>query len=329
MAAGRRRGPIPTVGRSRDARAAAARAASTSSASSSTTRCSSAPTPCASWGWCGWRRIGLSYCEGAAVPYRPARNLEQFFINRFGRELYLTFFKSYTEKVWGVPCDEISAEWGAQRIKGLSITTALTHFLRRLVRRSPDAIAQSDTETSLIEQFLYPEVRARARCGRLVADEVRAAGWPDADAPARRADCTSRATAWRRWKPSIRGRGETTIYRGDYFFSTMPIQDLVQALAAAVPAGVREVADGLIYRDFITVGLLLDEVEGPRDARPAAQLIATTGSTSRSRTSSVGRLQIFNNWSPYLVADPVEGLDRAGVLLLRGRRPVATDPTRK
>src|SRR5205085_1300255 len=82
-----------------------------------------------------WRvaKIGMSYLQACVAPIRNERNLEQFFINRFGRELYHTFFKSYTEKVWGVPCQEISAEWGTQRIKGLSITKSLKHALGKLI----------------------------------------------------------------------------------------------------------------------------------------------------------------------------------------------------
>src|SRR5262249_8288109 len=99
--------------------------------------------------------IGLSYLRSALLPIRPERNLEQFFINRFGRELYSTFFKSYTEKVWGVPCDQISAEWGAQRVKGLSVRKLIGHALKAPFRRRD--LAQKGTETSLIEQFLYPK----------------------------------------------------------------------------------------------------------------------------------------------------------------------------
>src|SRR5579863_386728 len=105
-----------------------------------------------------WRtfKIGMSYVRSRLFPQRPEVNLEQFFINRFGNELYRTFFQSYTEKVWGVPCNQISAEWGAQRIKGLSIRTAVAHALRKTFRRAGD-LAQKDTQTSLVEQFLYPK----------------------------------------------------------------------------------------------------------------------------------------------------------------------------
>ena len=109
-------------------------------------------------------KIGVSYVMSRVHPIKEEKSLEDFLINRFGRELYLTFFKSYTEKVWGTPCDKISAEWGAQRIKGLSLTTALKHFLRKaFTRKTPQAagtqsdVAQKGTDTSLIERFLYPK----------------------------------------------------------------------------------------------------------------------------------------------------------------------------
>ena len=89
-------------------------------------------------------RIGFSYLRSALFPIRDVKNLEQFLVNRFGRELYLTFFKSYTEKVWGVACDQISAEWGAQRIKGLSIRKAVLHFLKQAAGGSKD-VAQKGT----------------------------------------------------------------------------------------------------------------------------------------------------------------------------------------
>src|ERR1017187_2326514 len=103
-------------------------------------------------------RIGISYVWSVLFPIRNEKNLEEFFINRFGRELYLTFFKSYTEKVWGVACREISAEWGAQRIKGLSVTRTLLHILKRLFGSKGADLAQKGTETSLIEKFLYPKL---------------------------------------------------------------------------------------------------------------------------------------------------------------------------
>ena len=101
-------------------------------------------------------RVGVSYLWARLFPIKPEKNLEEFFINRFGKELYKTFFKSYTEKVWGVKCSDISAEWGAQRIKGLSITEAIKHAL--LKKKRTDDVSQKNIETSLIERFLYPEL---------------------------------------------------------------------------------------------------------------------------------------------------------------------------
>src|SRR6202790_521945 len=102
-------------------------------------------------------RIGLSYAQSQMIQRSPETSLEDFFVNRFGNRLYRTFFKDYTEKVWGVPCKEIAAEWGAQRIKGLSVTKAVAHALTSPFRSSADT-SQKRTETSLIERFLYPKL---------------------------------------------------------------------------------------------------------------------------------------------------------------------------
>jgi protoporphyrinogen oxidase len=104
-------------------------------------------------------RIGTSYLRARLRPIREEASLEDFMINRFGRELYATFFEDYTEKVWGVPPKQIKADWGAQRIKGLSVSRALLHAARGLLPglRSGRDIYQRDTETSLIERFLYPK----------------------------------------------------------------------------------------------------------------------------------------------------------------------------
>src|SRR5271163_494606 len=105
-------------------------------------------------------KIGISYLRARLFPRTVEKSLEDFLINRFGRQLYLTFFKSYTEKVWGTPCNEISAEWGAQRIKGLSLTTAVKHFVKKTFGRKPKGsgvgdVSQKGTDTSLIERFMY------------------------------------------------------------------------------------------------------------------------------------------------------------------------------
>jgi protoporphyrinogen oxidase len=102
-------------------------------------------------------RITASYLRSWAAPIRAERSLEDFFINRFGRELYRTFFKDYTEKVWGVPCQSISADWGAQRVRGLSVKRAITDAVKALLVRD-NSLSQKETETSLIRRFFYPKL---------------------------------------------------------------------------------------------------------------------------------------------------------------------------
>ena len=251
-------------------------------------------------------KIGASYARSAMFPHKNEQNLEQFFINRFGRELYETFFKSYTEKVWGVPCQEISAEWGAQRVKGLSVTKTITHFLKkRLNGHQPGDVSQKSTETSLIEQFLYPKY-GPGQMWETVAQKVKNLGGEiHTGINVRGMHCRDGRIA------SVRATdasGAEREFAGDYFFSTMPIKELVRALDVPVPANVREVSDGLQYRDFLTVGLLLKSlkvtdpsVNGNANTR---RLIEDNWIYIQEPDVLAGRLQIFNNWSPHLVSQP-------------------------
>jgi len=244
-------------------------------------------------------RIGSSYLRARASPIRPERNLEQFFINRFGRELYATFFRDYTEKIWGTPCSEISAEWGAQRIKGLSITKAVAHVLRRAFG-SGNSIAQKETETSLIERFLYPKY-GPGQMWDVVAEEIVAAGGEIR----RNVEVTGvdvedgRVTGVR---ARAGGEGEELSIAANLVFSTMPIRTLLRGLSVTVPDEIREISEGLQYRDFITVGLLLDGLLGT--APGTADWIEDNWIYVQEPGVEVGRMQIFNNWSPYMVADP-------------------------
>lgn len=245
-------------------------------------------------------KIGASYLLSAVHQIKPEETLEQFLINRFGRQLYLTFFKSYTEKVWGVPCDRISAEWGAQRIKGLSLVTAVAHFLKSLVRRDSKDIRQKDTETSLIEQFMYPKF-GPGQLWEYVAEEIEErggrilTGWTVTEIHT----AGDRITA----VTATNEDGGTRRFEGDYFFSTMPVRDLVRGLDADVPPEAREIANGLVYRDFITVGMLLKGLRIKEDGA-AGGLLKDNWIYIQEPDVLVGRMQIFNNWSPYMVADP-------------------------
>jgi protoporphyrinogen oxidase len=242
-------------------------------------------------------RIGVSYLRSALLPIRPVQNLEQFFINRFGRELYRTFFKSYTEKVWGVPCSQISAEWGAQRIKGLSITKSVMHFLKQKFHKSAD-VAQKQMETSLIEQFLYPKL-GPGQMWELVADEVRRMGgeiYTGLEVVKLRSD-GNRILA----VETTDDHGGQRTFSGDYFFSTMAVKDLLQSMGPIVPANVAEVGRGLPYRDFITVGLLVKRL---KVSEKDQHTIEDNWIYIQEPEVLTGRLQIFNNWSPHLVSNP-------------------------
>jgi len=248
-------------------------------------------------------KIGFSYSKSLVHQVKPEKTLEQFLVNRFGRELYLTFFKSYTEKVWGVPCDKISAEWGAQRIKGLSITKAISHFLKKRFASKPAGdIAQKGTETSLIEKFMYPKL-GPGQLWEYVAEDIQKKG-------------AVVKTGWQVDKLRTDGfrviaaeafnaeTGERETIEADYFFSTMPIKELMRCLDAPVPREVMELSDGLIYRDFITVGVLLRKLKIKEDTPQGAKLLSDNWIYIQEPDVQVGRMQIFNNWSPYLVANP-------------------------
>ena len=242
-------------------------------------------------------RIGLSYLRAALRPIHPERNLEEFFINRFGRELYRTFFQSYTEKVWGLSCREISAEWGAQRVKGLSVRKTITHFVRQAFSRNRDGIQQKRVETSLIEQFLYPK-RGPGQMWDEVAKRVRSAGGQVlTNMDVQR--ILTEGNRVRAIEAVDATTGQSQVFKGDYFFSTMPVRDLLHSLDCDVPAAIRAIADGLQYRNFITVGLLAEELAVHENGRP----ITDNWIYIQEPDVLVGRLQIFNNWSPYMVAD--------------------------
>ncbi len=251
-----------------------------------------------------WRtlKIGVSYVRSALFPLKQEQTLEQFFINRFGSELYHTFFKSYTEKVWGVPCDQISAEWGAQRVKGLSVWSTLVHACMKVVKTGNHDIRQKDTETSLIEQFLYPKfgpgqmweevaclIRQRGAkiCTGYSVDRLITEGWQ-----VKAVEAVNLAT------------GQRETFEGDYFFSTAPVKELMRSFDAAPPRNVLEVSDGLVYRDFITVGLLVRSLRINDHTAQGQELISDNWIYIQESDVLLGRLQIFNNWSPFMVADP-------------------------
>jgi protoporphyrinogen oxidase len=238
-------------------------------------------------------KIGLSYLLAQVKSRSPEISLEDFLINRFGHRLYRTFFKSYTEKVWGVPCQEISADWGAQRIKGLSIAKAIQHALFRRFRSSVDT-SQKHAETSLIERFLYPkfgpgqmweEVAKRVTSlGGAIHFRQRVVAIEHVAGKVASVDVFDEVTRAVRRIPC------------DHLLSTMPVKDLI-AMLKPDDTCIAQIAADLPYRSLMTAGLLLRSMRGR--PTPSDNWIYIQEPDVR-----IGRLQIFNNWSPALVADP-------------------------
>ncbi len=254
---------------------------------------------------------GFSYLK-SMVHKRPEDNLENFYLNRFGRKLYSMFFEGYTEKLWGRHPSEISADWGAQRVKGLSIMGVLKNAFQKLLPKKRD---NSEVETSLIEEFWYPRYgpgqlweTVESNCEnagvKVVTDakviEVRQQNGHISSVVTEAAD------------------GTRTEWNADQFISSMPVKDLVEAIDAAgvdteaaatgskaAPEAVTEVAEGLPYRDFVTVGLLVNhlKLENTTDIPTLGNppIVPDCWIYVQDPGYKVGRIQVFNNWSPYLV----------------------------
>lgn len=236
--------------------------------------------------------IGISYAKAVLFPIKNVLTLEHFFVNRFGNRLYKTFFKEYTEKVWGVSCNEISAEWGAQRIKGLSITKTLLYALKKKLKVNTKNIQQKDTETSLIEYFLYPKY-GPGQMWEVVADKIaKNGGILKQNAKVIAINFENNKVKNVQIENAITNKKETIEL--DYCISTMPVNELINSFNYNIPKDVKKVSEGLLYRDFITVGLLLDTIN---------YNLEDNWIYIQENYVKVGRLQIFNNWSPFMVKD--------------------------
>lgn len=244
-------------------------------------------------------KAGLGYIA-ATLRKMPETSLENFYINRFGRPLYNMFFEDYTEKVWGLHPSRLGADWGSQRVKGLSILTIMYDMLKKVTGTK----GQGKVETSLIEEFVYPKL-GPGQLWEVAAKEVQQNGGEV------------------HMKHSVRGihindngkvdyveilKDDNTVEKTecDYFLSSMPIKDLVACIKGIdVPEDVKAVARELPYRDFITVGLLVKKLKmtNTTHIKTFKNRIPDTWIYIQERDVKVGRLQIFNNWSPYLLKD--------------------------
>jgi protoporphyrinogen oxidase len=227
----------------------------------------------------GVRIIG-SYVRWHLFPYKEEETFEQWVTNRFGRRLFETFFKSYTEKVWGIPCSELKAEWAAQRIKNLSLKTAITAMF----------LKPQETIKTLIEEFDYPR-RGPGMLWTAVQDRVNERGG--------QVQLNSNVVGIHREGPRITGvtveqNGRTYFMPGSSFISSMPLTQLVQWLDPPPPPDVLQAASQLSYRDFLTVCLIIKKPE----------LFPDNWIYIHDPSVQVGRIQNFKNWSADMVPDP-------------------------
>ncbi|MDR1202772.1 MAG: NAD(P)/FAD-dependent oxidoreductase [Tannerellaceae bacterium] len=232
---------------------------------------------------------------------RKENSLEDFYINRFGRSLYKLFFEDYTEKVWGVHPSKLGADWGAQRVKGFSLSGVITHIFKKIVS-SKQTIEQKHAETSLIERFIYPKLGS-GQLWETVASDIEEKGgnvYKNCKVTGIRVENNKVINV------EVAENGTTQTKPCNYLFSSMPIKDLVAAIKGIeVPEEVRKVAKELPYRDFITVALLVNKlkIKNKTKIKTYQERVSDTWIYIQERDVRIGRLQIFNNWSPYMVDD--------------------------
>ncbi|MDB4973032.1 MAG: FAD-binding protein [Myxococcaceae bacterium] len=237
-------------------------------------------------------RCVCSYAYARCFPVATEANFEDWVSNRFGRRLFEIFFKTYTEKVWGIPCTELSADWAAQRIKNLNLFVAVKNAL------IGNFLSRGPVVTSLIDEFKYPRLGPGQMWER-VAQRLDESGYP-----VRKHARVSRIVHAQGQVTKVVYRDEAGVEHeepGDQFLSTMPMGELIRALDPPAPDRVLAAADGLRYRDFLTVGLIID--------RPAS--FPDNWIYVHSADVKVGRIQNFAAWSPDMV--PEEGRSSLGL----------------
>ena len=223
-----------------------------------------------------------SYIRWHFKPYPAEENLEQWVTNRFGKRLFEIFFKTYTEKVWGIPCTEIRAEWAAQRIQGLSLAKAILNAAQLQKR--------SDSIKTLIDRFQYPRL-GPGQMWEKATDRIRQLG---GDVLMRHDVTHLEHRAGRIVAARVKTPNGTRRIEGDHFISTMPLRNLARALDPLPPADIRAAGEGLNYRDFLTVALMLE----------SENLFPDNWIYIHTPGVKVGRIQNFNNWSRDMVPRP-------------------------
>lgn len=240
-------------------------------------------------------KCGFGYL-GSCMHKRKEDSLENFYINRFGKPLYELFFESYTTKLWGVSPKQLSASWGAQRVKGLSLWKTLAAAITKPFKKK-----DAKVETSLIEQFKYPKLGPGQFYTKLASDVVAKGGEIIYEKEVVKVNLDENKNI-----KSLETK-DGSVYECDAVFSTMPIKDLAFALGEDVMGKEAfEIATTLPYRDFITVGLLLNglKIKNKTKIKTLNNLVPDNWIYVQERDVTMGRIQIFNNWSPYMVDDP-------------------------
>lgn len=236
--------------------------------------------------------VGFSYLK-TVFHKREEKSLEDFYINRFGKKLYSMFFENYTENLWGRHPSEISPEWGAQRVKGLSVKAVLGDIFGKLFHKKNRKV-----ETSLIEEFAYPKL-GPGQLWDLTAAEVQKMG----GVIIKNARVVQLCKTGNRLTGLVyehNGRRETLT--GDYIISSMPVKDLVEGMND-VPEAYRRIAAGLPYRDYMTVGVLIPRLKLKNETKikTIGNIVPDNWVYVHDKSVKMGRFQIYNNWSPYMV----------------------------
>lgn len=224
----------------------------------------------------------------------PEDSLEDFYVNRFGRFLYNMFFKGYTEKLWGRYPRDISADWGSQRVKGVSVAAIVKDLFDKRIKRK--------TEYSLAEKFLYPKYGPGQLWENAAAEIENMGGHIVKNCKVTGIQIENgRVIALETENLD----GESSIVNGDIFISSMPLKDLIRGMGESVPPEIQKIANGLPYRDFVMVGLLVDRLnlKNLTKIRTLNNIVPDCWIYVQDTGVKLGRIQIFNNWSPYLVED--------------------------
>lgn len=238
--------------------------------------------------------VGFSYLKSVFFK-RKEKSLEDFYINRFGKKLYSMFFENYTENLWGRHPSEISPEWGAQRVKGLSIIAIIKDMFGKVFKKKNRHI-----ETSLIEEFKYPKL-GPGELWEVVAGSVKEKGGTIIT----EAKVTKITQKDKMIKSVtyVKDNKEITI-KADYFISSMPIKDLINGMND-VPKKINKIATNLPYRDYMTVGVLIPKLNLKNETKikTIGNIVPDNWVYVHDKKVKMGRFQIYNNWSPYLVKD--------------------------